>query len=63
MNNKQIKELAEECGLIEFEENFFEANIDHLKIFAEKIIELYENDIDMVDDINHFTSYGKKEDW
>lgn len=62
MNNKQIKELVEECGIDMFNEqegDYFEGSVESLKLFAEKVIELYEDNLDD----EYFTAYGKKEDW
>lgn len=58
MNEKQIKQLAESCGFMEFEQNIFECSVFDLKLFADKVIEIYESD-----DEETFTAYGKKEDW
>ena len=58
MDIKQIKKLAEECDIQLFYDpdgDYIDGSIESLKVFAEKVIELYEGD--------YFTSYGKKEDW
>ena len=62
MNIKQIEKLAEECDIGLFydpEGDYFDGSVESLKLFAEKVIEEYE---DTLDD-EHFTSYGKKGDW
>lgn len=58
MNEKPIKQLAESCGFMEFENNIFECSVDDLKLFADKVIEIYEDYEDET-----FMAYGKKEDW
>jgi hypothetical protein len=75
MNIKRIQELAEECGIDMFNESegdFFGGSVESLKLFAEKVIEDYENnpedDNDQIaeKEANEqycFTAYGKKEDW
>ena len=55
MDNKLIRKLAEDCGFMEFEPNIFEANMEDLKLFAEKVLDIEAKEC--------FTAYGKKEDW
>jgi len=56
--SKQIKKLAEECSIAEFEKDIFEASVEDLAEFARKVVDKYEEVGD-----NIFTSYGKPEDW
>lgn len=61
LSPKQIKNLAEESSMMEFEPDIFEASIEDLQKFAELVIEQYEYTSDSFE--NGFTAYGKKGDW
>jgi len=54
---KQIKSLAEQCSMAEFEKDVFEASVEDLAEFARKVVDLYDGEEE------YFTAYGKKEDW
>jgi hypothetical protein len=43
ISDKQLKELIESCSMVEFEYGVFEASLEDLKEFAERIIDIYEN--------------------
>jgi formyltetrahydrofolate synthetase len=58
LNKKEIEELAEKCGMAQYEANFFEVSVEDLQDFAERVIERYESHND-----DTFIAYGKKEDW
>lgn len=43
INDKKLKEILESCNMVEFEYGVFEASLEDLKEFAERIIDIYEN--------------------